>query len=104
MANIDNETQRSHEQTKYISRPTNPSLSSNPMEPTVYKFSTNITRNGGLDEEYFVDLTAYAKLHETHNRLLAQYATSDTSPQKMHELENQNKKLKKVVYGLTQAI
>ena len=104
MANIDKETKRSHEQTSFVPRHTNPAFHSNLMEPTVYKFSSNITRKGGLKEEYFVDLTSYAKLHETHNRMLAEYATSNRSSQEINELEKQNKELQKVNEDLTQAI
>ena len=76
----------------------------NVLEPTVYKFSSNITRKGGLEEEYFVDLTAYARLHDKHTRMLDECNKPNKSFQRIKELENKNVRLQQMNDSLKQKL
>ena len=68
----------------------------NLLAPTVYKFPSNITRKEGLEEEYFVDLTAYARLHEKHTRMLSESNKNNKSSQRINELEDKNVRLQQM--------
>ena len=70
------------------------STNKNLLAPTVYKFPANITR--GLEEEYFVDLMAYARLHEKHTRMLVECNTPNESSQRIKEMENKNVRLQQM--------
>ena len=102
MSNIGNNAQGSNKPSSFVKSHTNPS--SNLMQPTVYKFSTAIAKTGNLDEEYFVNLTDYAKLHETHTRMIAENNALSDSSQRIKELESKNMHLQEMNEELRQTL
>ena len=102
MSNMGNNAQGSNKPSSFVRSHTNPS--SNLMQPTVYKFSTAITKTGNLDEEYFVNLTDYAKLHEQHTRMIADNNALNDSSQRIKELESKNMHLQEMNDELRQKL
>ena len=102
MSNMGNNAQGSNKPLSFVTSHTNPS--SNLMQPTVYKFSTAIAKTGNLDEEYFVNLTAYAKLHEKHTRMIEETNALSDSSQRIKELESKNMHLQEMNDELRQTL
>ena len=102
MSNMGNNAQGSNKPSSFVKSHTNPS--SNLIQPTVYKFSTAITKTGNLDEEYFVNLTAYARLHEKHSRMIAENNAFNDSSQRIKELESKNMHLQEMNDELRQTL
>ena len=102
MANVGDDTHGTNGKSSLNQSITN--TNKNVLEPTVYKFSSNITKKGGLEEEYFVDLTAYARLHDKHTRMLDECNKLDKSSPRIKELENKNVRLQQMNDSLKQKL
>ena len=102
MANIGDDTHGTNGELSLNQSITN--TNTNLLAPTVYKFPSNITRKEGLEEEYFVDLTAYARLHEKHTRMLSECNKPSKSSQRINELKNKNVRLQLMNDSLKQKL
>lgn len=99
---MSNNAQGSNEQSSFTKPQTN--HYSTLMTPTIYKISQNLAIKGNLEEEYFVDLTTYAKLREEYTRTLSESKMSNKSSHRIKEVERQHLHLQEMNNNLRQML